>query len=90
VLFYIRADDGGDGTPIEEFEGVPAVLSGGVYRLDFDTLQLPDGNYLFFATATDEFGNEGKSSVIPFSIRNWAVLEMLPRRRGAKPTARCR
>ena len=78
VLFYIRADDGGDGTPIEGFEGVPAVLSGGVYRLDFDTLQLPDGNYLFFATATDEFGNEGKSSVIPFSIRNWAVLEMLP------------
>jgi hypothetical protein len=48
------------------------------WKYDFDTTQLQDGYYVILAKAIDDFGNEGWSEVIPFSIRNWAVLELLP------------
>jgi hypothetical protein len=77
VLFYIRQADGGEGTPVG-YEGVAASLNGGIWQYALNTTLLPDGNYVFFVKATDEVGNEGWSDVIPFSIRNWAVMEMLP------------
>ena len=38
---------------------------------------IPDGYYLLIVNASDMLGNEGYDTV-EFSIRNWAVLEMLP------------
>ena len=39
---------------------------------------MPDGYYALKAKALDESGNEAWSEPVPFSIRNWAVLELLP------------
>jgi len=33
---------------------------------------------VILAKAVDTYGNEGWSAVVPFSIRNWAVIEKLP------------
>jgi 2',3'-cyclic-nucleotide 2'-phosphodiesterase (5'-nucleotidase family) len=79
VRFYIREDNGGDGIPIG-YESIPASYNPitGYWEHPFDTSLLPDGNYLFFARATDGFGNESESSLVPFTIRNWAVMELLP------------
>ena len=44
----------------------------------FDTTTLPDGYYILTARAVDAYDNEGISEDVPFSIRNWAVLELLP------------
>lgn len=79
VTFSIREDDGGTGIPVG-FEDLPpdSYNAGtGIATLDFDTLQLPDGYYLVVISATDVDGNSN-SIAVPYSIRNWAVLEMLP------------
>jgi hypothetical protein len=39
---------------------------------------LQDGYYVILAKAIDNAGNEGWSQVTAFSIRNWAIIEMLP------------
>jgi len=44
----------------------------------FDTTLLSDGYYVVLAKAVDNYSNAGWSEVVPFSIRNWAVLELLP------------
>jgi photosystem II stability/assembly factor-like uncharacterized protein len=77
--FYIREPGGNDGIPIG-YENLSATLdtSTDEWKYDFDTTQLQDGYYVILAKAIDDFGNEGWSEVIPFSIRNWAVLELLP------------
>jgi len=57
---------------------MPATLgTDSKWHLYFDTRQLPDGFYLFVANGTDVLGNWGTTTV-PFSIRNWAVIELLP------------
>ncbi|MFX1514521.1 MAG: hypothetical protein ACFFCQ_18280, partial [Promethearchaeota archaeon] len=43
----------------------------------FDTTVLPDGYYLMIVEASDIVGNTD-SEIVNFSIRNWAVLELLP------------
>lgn len=48
-----------------------------LWSFGFDTLQLPDGYYTATATATDSAGNIA-STTVPYSIRNWAVIELLP------------
>jgi len=61
-----------------EFESMPATLgSDGKWHLYFDTRRLPDGFYLFAANGTDVLGNWGTTTV-PFSIQNWAAIQMLP------------
>lgn len=71
-----------NGTHIIEtiLQDVPATYNGstGKWELYYDTLQVDDGNYLLSATAVDGNGNPGYSQVLAFSIRNWAVLELLP------------
>ena len=52
--------------------------SGDIWQADFNSTSLPDGNYVLVAIAQDESGNEGQRVTVPFSIRNWAVLEHLP------------
>jgi len=43
----------------------------------FDTITLPDGNYELVVTASDTFGHS-ITEEFDFSIRNWAVLVLLP------------
>lgn len=77
--FTIREQDGGCGRDVG-FENIPATYNSatGKWEAPFDSLELLDGYYQIFATAVDEYGNVGTSPVVPFSIRNWAVLELLP------------
>jgi len=79
VLFSLREPDGGGGIPIG-YDDLAATYNtaSGYWEYAFDTTKLQDGYYVIFAKATDIYGNEGKSSVVPFSIRNWAVITQLP------------
>jgi hypothetical protein len=79
VFFYLRESDGGDGIPIG-YENLEATFNTatGYWEYPFDTTVLQDGYYVILAQAIDSFGNEGWSDVVPFSIRNWAVITKLP------------
>jgi N-acetylneuraminic acid mutarotase/predicted phosphodiesterase len=79
VYFYIREPNEGNGVPIGQ-EDLPATFnsSTGKWELNFDTTQLPDGYYVVLAKAIDSYGNEGWSQIVPFSIRNWAIITLLP------------
>lgn len=76
--FSIREANGGEGTPVG-FEELPATYNAttGKWTLFFDTLQLPDGYYVVLVKAKDNLGNMD-SVMVPYSIRNWAVIELLP------------
>jgi hypothetical protein len=77
VLFYVREPGGAEGVPIG-FDNLPAVQKAGdMWEYLFDTTLVPDGNYLFLVGARDYCDNAGAVAV-PFSIRNWAVVELLP------------
>ena len=79
VYFYVREPGGANGIPIG-CEDLVATLneSTGAWEYDFDTTQLQDGHYVIIAKAIDTNGNEGWSTPVPVSIRNWAVIELLP------------
>ena len=79
VFSYLREPDGGEGILIG-YEDLVATYNSttGYWEYFFDTTVLQDGYYVIFAKATDTVGNEGMSSIVPFSIRNWAVITMLP------------
>ena len=76
--FSIRDANDGEGVPVG-FEDLPASYNAGTgeWSLSFDTLLLPDGYYVVLVEALDNLGNIG-SIPVPYSIRNWAVLELLP------------
>lgn len=78
VNFSIREANGGEGKPVG-FEDLPVTYNAttGKWTLFFDTLQLPDGYYVVLVEAEDNLGNIG-STIVPYSIRNWAVIELLP------------
>jgi len=78
MCFSIREANGGEGIPIG-FECLPVSNdpSTGEWGFSFDTLLVPDGYYVFYIEAEDTLGN-GASTTVPYSIRNWAVLELLP------------
>jgi hypothetical protein len=79
VYFYLREADGGSGTPIgfEELVGTYNSVSG-KWEYSFDTTIVEDGYYVVLAKALDNCGNAGWSSVVGFSVRNWAIIELLP------------
>ncbi len=79
VYFSVRELGGTNGIPIG-YENLPATLFGstGEWDYNFDTTKLPDGYYVILAKAVDSNGNEGWSAPVPFSIRNWAVIKLLP------------
>jgi len=79
VYFYIREPDDGNGVAIG-YEDLPGTLNitSGKWEYPFDTTLLLDGYYVILAKGIDTCGNEGWSEVVPFSIRNWAVIELLP------------
>jgi len=74
----IREADGGEGKPVG-FEDLQVTydVTTGKWTLFFDTLQLPDGYYVVIVKSIDNLGNIG-SVTVPYSIRNWAVIELLP------------
>ena len=76
--FSIREADGDQGIPVG-FEDMPATYNAttGKWELFFNTLQLPDGFYIVLVSAEDNLGHTA-SIPVPYSIRNWAVLELLP------------
>jgi hypothetical protein len=82
VHFYVREPGGTDGIPVGQEDLAGTLSSGtsesGQWEHSFDTTQIPDGYYVILAKAVDTYGNEAWSAVVPFSIRNWAVLELLP------------
>ncbi len=75
----MRESNGGSGTPIG-YEDLAATFNPATWYWEytFDTTVLQDGYYVILAKAIDSCGNEGMSSVEPFSIRNWAVIVLLP------------
>ena len=79
VKYSIRHSGGAQGTIINStFESISASLTNdNKWVLPFDTIQLPDGYYVLYVNASDNLGNVGYTTV-NFSIRNWAVLQMLP------------
>lgn len=79
VYFCVREADGGNGIPIGK-EDMPGTFnsSSDKWECNFDTTQLQDGYYVVLAKGVDTYGNEGWSEVVPFSIRNWAIITMLP------------
>ncbi|MFH1648471.1 MAG: peptidoglycan DD-metalloendopeptidase family protein [Patescibacteria group bacterium] len=79
VYFYVREPGGSAGIPIG-YENLLASLNSisGFWEYNFNTTLLPDGYYVILAKAIDTYGNEGWSTLVPFSIRNWAVIKLLP------------
>jgi len=76
--FSIREANGDQGIPVG-FEDMPATYNTttGKWELFFNTLQLPDGFYIALVSAQDNLEHTA-SILVPYSIRNWAVLELLP------------
>jgi len=76
--FSIREANGDQGIPVG-FEDIPATYDAptGRWNWYFNTLQLPDGHYMVLVNAEDNLGHAA-SITVPYSIRNWAVLECLP------------
>jgi len=76
--FSIREANGDQGIPVG-FEDIPATYDAvtGRWNWYFNTLQLPDGYYIVLVNAEDNLGHTS-SITVPYSIRNWAVLELLP------------
>ncbi len=79
VTFSVRNPDGDEGTIIDQqFESMSASSVGDDrWQLSFDSALLPDGYYILLVMAADSLGNKG-NEIIEFSIRNWAVAELLP------------
>ncbi len=80
LKFTIREDNGANGIFIhDDFENVPVEYNEvtNEWQLFFDTTILPDGLYLIITNTSDRFDNIGVD-ITSFSIRNWAVLELLP------------
>lgn len=79
LCFSVREPNGGSGVPIGK-ENLAGTLNSttGKWECNFDTTQLPDGYYVVLAKGVDTYGNVGWSQVVPFSIRNWAIITMLP------------
>jgi hypothetical protein len=78
VLFYVREAGGATGIPIG-FEHLPATFNSStcLWEYPFDTTKLQDGYYVILAKAVSS-DKDGWSTVVPFSIRNWAVITLLP------------
>ena len=76
--YSIRESNDGNGLIIDpSFENIPADMVDDRWQLIFDTTILPDGYYTIIVNASDIYGNEGYE-MVEFSIRNWAVVELLP------------
>ncbi|MHA1235330.1 MAG: hypothetical protein ACTSQL_09635, partial [Promethearchaeota archaeon] len=88
ITVSIREPGGEDGIFIsDEFENIPLIydVEHGIREsINFDTTQLSDGYYVLFIQVND--ASEFTSTItFDFSIRNWAILELLPSTKSNKP-----
>ena len=88
ITVSIREPGEEDGIIIsDEFENIPLIYEDEREiwgSINFDTTQLPDGYYVLFVQVCD--AAEFTSTInFDFSIRNWAILELLPATRSNKP-----
>jgi hypothetical protein len=79
LYFSIREPNMGNGITIG-YDDIPGVFNSAtnMWEYDFDTTQLYDGHYVIIAKAIDIYGYEVCSQVVPFSIRNWVLIDLLP------------
>jgi hypothetical protein len=79
VSFCVREPNEGNGVPIGQ-ENLAATFNSatGKWECNFNTTTLQDGYYVVLAKGVDSYGNEGWSTAMPFSIRNWAIITLLP------------
>jgi hypothetical protein len=77
-VYYSIRDQGGN--ILAGYENMEAAFnaSHGRWEYLFDTSQLLDGYYRTLAKGVDSVGNVGWSDAVPFSIRNWAIVKLLP------------
>jgi hypothetical protein len=79
VYFYVGEPNNDSGIPTAYQELAATIDSNtGLWKYDLDTTQLADGYYVVLAKAVDTYGNVGWSQIVPFSIRNWAIIKLLP------------
>ncbi len=87
VNLTIREDDGANGIFIhDDFENMPAIYNEITkeWQLFFDTTELLDGYYMLIVEASDIFDQIGLNTT-SFSIRNWAILVLLPSTEQSNP-----
>jgi parallel beta-helix repeat protein len=87
VNLTIREDNGANGIFIhDDYENMLAVYDEltNKWQLFFDTTELPDGYYILIVEAGDRFDNIGLN-ITSFSIRNWAILVLLPSTEQSNP-----
>ncbi len=68
---------------LSQDKGIPATLESGtpqsgVWTYSLDSALLPDGAYSLVAEAVDSQGNTAWSEKVLFTVRNLAVIELLP------------
>lgn len=80
VAFSIRQPAGEKGVPIgfDDLEATCDPVSGR-WKLHFSTADLPDGQYILFATGTSNEGSTTTTGSVPFSVRNGATLTLIPK-----------
>lgn len=79
VEFFVREPGGDDGIPIGYDNLVAGFVATPVtWKHLLDTAALQDGNYIAFAVARNVVGEQVMSTIVPFSIRNWATIQLLP------------
>jgi len=78
VMFSIREADNISTSIGYDDLGATYNSTSGYWEYAFDTTFLLDGYYVVWAKAVDDSGTEGLSQVVPFSIRNWAIITLLP------------
>jgi hypothetical protein len=85
VSFYLGEPNNENGIPTS-YQEFPATfdINSGFWKYSLDTTQLPDGYYVVLAKAVDSHGNIGWSQIVPFSIRNWAMIKLLPATENSK------
>ena len=76
--------NGASGKPVGQENLSPTYDSAtGNWIWSFNTVQLPDGYYMLIVDAKDNLSNAA-SVTVPYSIRNWAVLKLLPQTENSK------
>jgi len=78
VEFFVRDPNGGMGEPIG-YEDLAAIADAdsGLWKYEFDSTMLNDGNYVVVAAAIDDTNNVGYSEPVHFSVRNLSITSII-------------
>ena len=85
VYMYVREPGGPYGVPAGFDDlAAPFNAASGRFEHELNSAGLPDGPYVVFAKAVGAAGGEVFSEVVPVTIRNWSVVELLPATRASQ------